>query len=56
MTKIESRPKKDTRWEYNFFMDFEGGSADTVQEMLEQISDDATFVKALGTYPAAGRG
>ena len=56
MTKIESRPKKDTRWEYNFFMDFEGGSADTVKEMLEQISDDVTFVKALGTYPAAGRG
>lgn len=50
LTKIESRPKKDTRWEYNFFVDFEGS---TTQDILEEIRDCTTFLRVLGTYPAA---
>lgn len=48
MTKIESRPKRRMRWEYNFFVDFEG---DPAPEMLEQIRDGTTLLRVLGTYP-----
>ena len=29
LTKIESRPNKNTNWEYNFFVDFLGHNSDT---------------------------
>ncbi len=53
MTKIESRPKKSTRWEYNFFVDFEGGGESSSNAMLKKISQEVAFLKVLGTYPAA---
>jgi prephenate dehydratase len=54
MTKIESRPKKDTPWEYNFFVDFEGNQIDEkVSKMLSEIKQDTLFMKILGTYPLA---
>ena len=54
LTKIESRPKKDTRWEYNFFMDFEGNHNDPkISEMLNKIKEDSLFFKILGSYPMA---
>lgn len=56
MTKIESRPKAETRWEYNFFVDFEGAQDGDILDMLDQMRQDAIFVKVLGTYPAARQG
>ncbi len=54
LTKIESRPKKSTPWEYNFYVDFEGHKEDKlIQDMLNQIKNDSTFLKILGSYPAA---
>jgi len=55
MTKIESRPKKSTKWEYNFFVDFEGGVDSPSEAMLEEIMQEVTFLKVLGTYPVADR-
>ena len=54
LTKIESRPKKTSIWEYNFYLDFEGNELDSnVKEMLEKIKDKTLFLKILGSYPIA---
>lgn len=54
LTKIESRPKKSTPWEYNFFVDFEGhNDSKEIQEMLSHIKNDSLFLKILGSYPMA---
>lgn len=54
LTKIESRPKKDSIWEYNFFVDFEGNKNDSkVSDALKKIKEQTLFFKILGTYTAA---
>jgi prephenate dehydratase len=54
LTKIESRPKKNTTWEYNFYVDFEGNTDDVkISEMINKIKENTLFLKILGTYPAA---
>jgi len=54
LTKIESRPKKNTTWEYNFFVDFEGNEKDSkIIEMLNKIKENSLFLKVLGSYPMA---
>ena len=54
LTKIESRPNKNTAWEYNFYVDFEGLQDDSaVKDVLQKLRDNTTFLKILGSYPAA---
>ena len=54
LTKIESRPNKNTAWEYNFYVDFEGSQDDSmIKEMLQKIKGNSSFLKILGTYPMA---
>lgn len=54
LTKIESRPKRETNWEYNFYVDFEGNRDDPeVARMLEKIEERAIFFKILGSYSTA---
>jgi prephenate dehydratase len=54
LTKIESRPNKNTAWEYNFYVDFEGHQDDSsVKDMLEKLRSHSTFLKILGSYPIA---
>ena len=54
LTKIESRPKKSTVWEYNFHVDFEGHKNNSkVKEMLENIKEKTLYLKILGSYPIA---
>ncbi len=54
LTKIESRPKKSTVWEYNFYVDFEGHENNLkVKEMLKSIKEKTLFLKILGSYPIA---
>lgn len=55
LMKIESRPMKDSPWEYIFFVDFEGGIKDRkVKRAMETLTQSTTFLKILGTY-LAGR-
>lgn len=55
LTKIESRPVKRRRWEYVFFLDFEGHRHDEVcHEALEALRRRAILVKVLGSYPTWG--
>ena len=54
LTKIESRPNKNTAWEYNFYVDFEGHQDDSsINDMLEKLRKHSTFLKILGSYPIA---
>lgn len=54
LTKIESRPTKETPWEYNFYVDFEGRALDKpVQEALRAIKPKTSYVKILGSYKKA---
>jgi prephenate dehydratase len=52
LTKIESRPVKNTPWQYNFFVDFQGHvQDDACKKALEALNKKSTFVKVLGSYP-----
>ncbi|HEX7033047.1 MAG TPA: prephenate dehydratase [Nitrososphaera sp.] len=54
LTKIESRPTKETPWEYNFYVDFEGHTHDkAVREALMSIKRKTSYVKILGSYKKA---
>ena len=57
LTKIESRPKKDTIWEYNFYVDFEGNAKDEkISNMLNKIKKNTSYFKILGSYPMVDLG
>jgi chorismate mutase / prephenate dehydratase len=54
LTKIESRPTKQTPWEYNFYLDFEGHRTEPrCAEALKALEKYAAFIKILGSYPKA---
>lgn len=53
MTKLESRPRPGTPWEYLFYVDFEGNVADPkVADALRKLAAKTNFMKVLGSYPA----
>jgi prephenate dehydratase len=55
LSKIESRPRLNQPWHYIFYLDFEGHSQDPqCEEALLDLLRHASFVKFLGSYPAAG--
>jgi len=54
LTRIESRPAKNKLGEYIFFLDFLGSTADpAVQDLVRNLSKITTYLKLLGSYPAA---
>lgn len=54
LTKIESRPTKESAWEYNFYVDFEGHENNpSISSMLRDIKEETIFMKVLGSYPSA---
>lgn len=54
MTRIESRPARSGVWDYVFFVDVEGHVDDrNVAQALDELTQDAAFVKVLGSYPRA---
>ena len=54
LTKIESRPTKETPWEYNFYVDFEGPVQNkAVHEALLSIKPKTSYIKILGSYKKA---
>ena len=54
LTKIESRPTKETPWEYNFYVDFEGHAADAAaKKALAAINGRTSYLKVLGSYKKA---
>lgn len=54
LTRIESRPAKNKLGEYIFFLDFLGSISDPeIQNLLMDLSKITTYLKLLGSYPAA---
>ena len=54
MTRIESRPSRRGMWDYVFFIDIEGHTADeTVAEALKELEGEAKLLRVLGSYPRA---
>ncbi len=52
LTKIESRPSRDTPWEYVFFVDFSGHREDEkIRKALKKVEEVSVFLKVLGSYP-----
>lgn len=57
LTKIESRPKPDTPFEYIFYVDFEGNvDRETTQAALRDLESVTTFLTVLGSYPTRRAG
>jgi chorismate mutase / prephenate dehydratase len=53
VTKLESRPRPGTPWEYVFYVDVEGHiDSPRMQAALAGLAERTVFVKVLGCYPA----
>ena len=53
MTKLESRPRPGSPFEYLFFLDFEGNVGDpATAAVVEELRAAALWLKVLGSYPA----
>ena len=53
LVKIESRPQRNSPWEYFLYVDFEGDlSSPEVCKALEGIQKSADYYRLLGSYPA----
>lgn len=51
LTKLESRPARNSPWEYIFYLDFEGHREDAaVREALSELAATAHFLKVLGSF------
>jgi chorismate mutase/prephenate dehydratase len=56
LTRIQSRPSRRRAWDYVFFLDCEGHSADApVAATLAALETRSRHVQNLGSYPAQGR-
>jgi len=54
LTMIESRPTKQMPWEYIFFVDCQAHEKqENMQRALAKLSEQALFVRVLGSYPEA---
>jgi prephenate dehydratase len=52
LTKIESRPLVGKVWEYLFYVDFAGSTADpNVQRALDNLREYTSLMRVLGSYP-----
>lgn len=52
MTRIESRPNRLFPWQYLFYADVEGhAEAENVRKALDELKNEVTFLKILGSYP-----
>jgi chorismate mutase/prephenate dehydratase len=53
MTRFESRPARNGRWEYYFYIDMLGHRTDpAVAAVLQELQDNALFFRHLGSFPS----
>jgi chorismate mutase/prephenate dehydratase len=56
LTKLESRPRPSSPFEYLFYVDFEGNlESEAVRGAIEGMRAHTSYMKVLGCYPRAGR-
>jgi chorismate mutase/prephenate dehydratase len=54
MTRIESRPSRQRKWHYVFFLDLDGHAENAaVRRALEELRSRAQLFRVLGSYPKA---
>ena len=54
LTKLESRPRKGTPWQYQFHIEMEGNIDEArIFEALDQVRSRARFLRVLGCFPSA---
>ena len=54
LTRIETRPSRTENWAYIFFIEFHGHHQDEgVKRVIKLISEKSSYVKVLGSFPAA---
>ena len=54
LTRIESRPSRRRKWDYVFFMDFEGHADEPhIAKALAALKKRASLFRVLGSYPRA---
>jgi chorismate mutase/prephenate dehydratase len=54
MNRIESRPSRQGRWDYVFFIDVDGHVSDAgLGEAMAELEGEARMVRVLGSYPRA---
>ena len=54
MSRIESRPSRQGRWDYVFFIDVDGHVEDeSLKAVLTELKDSAGELRVLGSYPRA---
>jgi chorismate mutase/prephenate dehydratase len=54
LTRIESRPSRRRKWDYVFFIDFEGHAEDkNIAKALAALKKRASLFRLLGSYPRA---
>ncbi|HSR52875.1 MAG TPA: prephenate dehydratase domain-containing protein [Acidobacteriota bacterium] len=52
MTKLESRPRHGSPWQYQFYLDVEGNIQDeSMDQALEAVRKRARLLRVLGCYP-----
>lgn len=52
LTKIESRPLRDKRWDYLFYIDFAGSASEPhCRNALNHLQELTSFFRVLGSYP-----
>jgi len=53
LTKLESRPKPGSPFEYQFYIDVEGNVADAnLQRALDEMTALTRSIKIFGSYPS----
>ena len=54
LTRVETRPSREGKWTYVFFVDFKGHKDDpTVAKVLAELSQIVADLRVLGSYPKA---
>ena len=54
LSHLTYRPSKINKWQYSFFIDFDGHKEDSlVQDLLDDLTKKEIAVKILGSYPKA---
>jgi chorismate mutase/prephenate dehydratase len=54
LSRLESRPSRKKKWDYVFFLDFEGHAEDpAIATALAELKDRASLFRLLGSYPRA---
>ena len=54
LSRLESRPARTARWEYDFWVDLDADATDPVcAAAIEELRSEAQMVRVLGSYPQA---